>query len=393
MRRLLRTAFEEWKLIWLDKASMLLFVIATILYSFYYPIPYMNQTVSKVPAGIVDLDKSAKSRELIRMAGATQSVEVVEVFNDVESAKIAMAKAEIYGFMLIPQDMERSLSRGENVTVGIYTHGSYVMMHSAIGTAFATCVATMNAPIKVKRFVTERGMSLSEAKSARDMIPVQIRPMFNGVGGYANYIVPTVLILILQQTIVIGICTLGGPKKNRKFLARFGNPETEGAPFPTRYFGRSLGIFLHEAVMLSMVHFVVYAVFGYPQRVSGSSALIAFGACFIAAEIAFGMFLSQLFARRESPMQALLFSAMPFLFLSGFSWPRASMPLELQLFANLFPTTFAVPAWLGLEQMGGTLPELWPNLQNLLAQALAYFILGSLLELWRERRGADGGDY
>lgn len=393
MRRLFRTAFEEWQLIWLDKASMLLFVIAAILYSFYYPIPYMNQTVSKVPAGVVDLDKSAKSRELIRMAGATQAVEVAEIFNDVESAKIAMAKAEIYGFMVIPKNMERNLARGENVNVGIYTHGSYVMTHSAIGTAFATCVATMNAPIKVKRFVTERGMSMTEAKSARDPIPVQFRPMFNGVGGYANYIVPTVLILILQQTIIIGICTLGGPKRNRKYLAKFAKPEIEGAPFFTRYFGRSLGIFLHEALMLSMVHFIVYAVFEYPQRISSTAALLAFGACFIVTEIAFGMLLSQIFFRRESPMQALLFTAMPFLFLTGFSWPRASMPLELQLFANLFPTTFAVPAWLSLEQMGGSLRELLPNLQNLLLQAFIYFILGCLIGLLRERRDTHKGDY
>lgn len=393
MRRFFRTAFEEWKLIWLDKASMLLLVVAVILYSFYYPVPYMNQTVSKVPAGVVDLDQSAKSRELVRMASATQAVEVAQVFTDLESAKVAMAKGEIYGFMLIPKDMERNLSRGENVTVGIYTHGAYVMLHSAIGTAFATCVATMNAPIKVKRFVAQRGMSLAEAKSARDPIPLRLNAMFNGVGGYANYIVPTVLVLILQQTIIIGVCTLGGPRKNRKYLKQFARPDIEGAPFLTRYFGRSLGLFLHEALMLSMVHFVVYATFGFPQRLGSYAALAAFGACFLITEIAFGMFLSLLFARRESPMQLFLFSSIPFLFLSGFSWPRASMPQALELVSNLVPSTFAIPAWLSLEQMGASLPELLPSLQNLLFQALAYFLLGCALGSWLERNERHEGDY
>ncbi len=74
--RLLKVTLTEWKLFVTDPAAVLLLVVAGILYAFYYPTAYVNQTVSRVPVAIVDLDHSAKSRELTRMASATQQVEV-----------------------------------------------------------------------------------------------------------------------------------------------------------------------------------------------------------------------------------------------------------------------------------------------------------------------------
>ncbi len=66
IRRLWKVAFAEWKLFYTDPAAILLLVVAGVLYAFYYPTPYIYQTVSKVPVAVVDLDNTAMSRDLIR---------------------------------------------------------------------------------------------------------------------------------------------------------------------------------------------------------------------------------------------------------------------------------------------------------------------------------------
>lgn len=382
IKTFLKVIFGEWKLFWKDPAALLLLVVAVAVYAVYYPLPYMHQTVSKIPVAVVDLDGSKMSRELVRMSQSTQSLDIVAVYNNMDSAEVAMAETRVYGIMRIPENMERRVQRGENVAVGIYTHGSYVMLHGAIGTAFATCVATLSAPIKVKRLVLSRGLSLAEAKSIRDPFPVQFRTMFNGVSGYANYVVPAVLVLILQQTIIVGACTLGGPRRNRKF--RKGMYPEENAPALVRYFGRGFAYFVHYCIWIAIFHYFIYALFEFPRR-GDLVTVSAFAACFLPASIAFAFVCSLAFKYRESAMQFFLFLSIPFLFMSGFSWPRASMPEWMQWVACLVPSTYAVPAWLATEQLGASLWEISHYLYALLCQALGYGILGYLLLKLRDK--------
>lgn len=387
IKTFLAVIFTEWKLFFRDPAALLLVVVAVAVYAVYYPLPYLNQTVSKVPVAIVDLDGSAMSRNLIRMSLSTQSLDVVAVYDNMDSAELAMAETRVYGIMRIPENMERRVQHGENVAVGIYTHGSYVMLHGAIGTAFATCVATLNAPIKVKRLVLSRGLSLAEAKSIRDPFPVQFRTMFNGVSGYANYVVPAVLVLILQQTIIVGACTLGGPRRNRKF--RGGHFESENSPAYMRFLGRGFAFFTHYCIWIAVFHYFIYALFEFPRR-GDFVTIAAFAASFLPASIAFAFVCSLAFKHRESAMQFFLFLSIPFLFLSGFSWPRASMPEWMQWFGCLVPSTYAVPAWLATEQLGASLQEISHYLYALLCQACGYGILGYILLKIRDRHPGKG---
>ena len=145
IKRLLKVAFAEWKLMYTDPAAVLLLVVAGVLYAFYDPTPYINQTVSKVPVAVVDLDNTAMSRELTRMATAAQQIEVKAVYADRRQAEESMSRDEIYGFMVIPEDMEKNIRNHEQVSVNIFTHGAYVMLHGAIGTAFSTCALTLGA--------------------------------------------------------------------------------------------------------------------------------------------------------------------------------------------------------------------------------------------------------
>jgi len=377
-RRIFRVAFAEWKLFYTDPAAVLLLVVAGVLYAFYYPTPYVKQTVTKIPVAVVDLDHTMMSRELTQMAASTQQVEVRYIYSEIREAEKALASEDIYGFMVIPQDMEKNLRNGESANVNVFTHGAYVMLHGNIGTAFTTCALTVGATTKVKRIALGKKVPAAKAMAMRDPVPLSIQTLYNNTGSYSNYVVPSVLVVILQQTLVIGICILGGARAHRRFRRKHRESPVENETLPYRYFGRSLAYFLHYCTFILFYHCVVYNVFDFPRR-GEVLPMVAFAIVFLFAVINFGMVISQVFLRRETAMQIFLYASIPILFLTNFSWPTALMPAWMRGFSCLLPSTFAVPAWLSIEQRGADIFDAAGLLIPLASQAVFYLLLGLLL--------------
>ena len=391
IRRLFKVAFAEWKLFYTDPAAILLLVVAGVLYAFYYPTPYINQTVSKVPVAVVDLDHTAMSRDLIRMASAAQQIEVKSIYSEMNEAEAAMAREEIYGFMVIPENMEKNIRAKEQVTMNIFTHGAYVMLHGAIGTAFSTCALTVGATNKVKQIALGKKVPSAKAIAMRDPIPLSIQTMFNSSGSYSNYVVPSVLVVILQQSLIIGICVLGGSRAHRRFRKKMRDSAVENETAEYRYFGRALAYFLHYCSFILFYHCIIYNLFDFPRR-GELLPMVVFSIVFLASVINLGMVVSQVYVRRESSMQLFLYLSIPILFLANFSWPSYLMPRWMVSISYILPSTFAVPAWLSIEQMGADIYEVAPRLYQLAIQAVVYLVLGLILTRARDKAKIDVGD-
>lgn len=391
IRRLWKVAFAEWKLFYTDPAAILLLVVAGVLYAFYYPTPYIYQTVSKVPVAVVDLDNTAMSRDLIRMASAAQQIEVKSIYAEMNEAEAAMAREEIFGFMVIPENMEKDIRTKRPVSVNIFTHGAYVMLHGAIGTAFSTCALTVGATNKVKQIALGKKVPSAKAIAMRDPIPISIQTMFNSSGSYSNYVVPSVLVVILQQSLIIGICVLGGSRAHRRFRKKFRDSPVENETAEYRYFGRALAYFLHYCSFILFYHCIIYNLFDFPRR-GELLPMMVFSLVFLASVINLGMVVSQVFLRRESSMQLFLYLSIPILFLANFSWPSYLMPQWMVSISYILPSTFAVPAWLSIEQMGADIYEVAPKLYQLAIQAVVYLVLGLVLTRARDKAKIDIGD-
>jgi ABC-2 type transport system permease protein len=98
-----------------------------------------------------------------------------------------------------------------------------------------------------------------------------------------------------------------------------------------------------------------------------------------------GFFFSQFFAHRESAMQILLYLSIPFLLVSGCSWPTSSIPEALRGLFWLAPASHGIPAWLSVQAMGASVAEVWDEVRALLILAFGYGIVGYALQAWRDR--------
>lgn len=398
MKELLHVWREEYRCIFADKGLLMIFFGAVFFYSIFYPIPYSNEVLKDAPLAVVDLDHSSLSRKLARMVDAHESTRVAAQPASQHEAEQLFFARKVHGILIIPHDFERRILRGEQSSVTAYSDASYFLLYKQVMTGITVATGTLSAGIEIKR-LQAGGFSEVRAKSARDPLPLVAVPLFNPSGGYASYVVPAVLVMILQQTLLIGIGMRGGTaRENRKADApphpAFGHllPHGEGIIEKQPLFqsatvfavvlGKSAA-YLSIYLFNSAYYFVLLPrLYNFPQRIAPPDLLLLL-LPFLLAVIFLGLSLSTLFLNRESSMLALMFTSLPALFLAGFSWPKEAMPSWLRAISYLLPSTAGTDGLLRINQMGASLQHVRFDVLVLWGLAGLYFCLACLLKRHR----------
>ncbi len=374
-----------------DPGVLLLLIGAVILYSLFYPIPYLPQVLKEVPVIPVDLDHSALSRRLLRMADASELVQLVEPATSAHEAEGRIRDGEAGGALVIPSGFEGDVLRGVQVDVGALGDASYFLVYRQAVTGLVQATGTLSAGIAIRRLRAD-GAADTQARERRDPLPLEIRPLYNPSGGYASYVVPAVFILILQQTLLIAIGMARGTERERVTdLQMHEGIDGVTSRWPrehplTTVLGRTLfylGLYAIHAVFYFGVLFHLY---GFPQR-GNVLALAAFLLPFLLAAIFLGLAISSMFRHRETSLQVLLFTSLPAVFLAGFAWPSEAMPRGLALVALLLPSTPGIAGFLRLSQLGVDLRDVASEWWILWGLCALYLPLACMAA---RREGAEG---
>lgn len=90
--RFVDTLREEARLIFSDVAIILTIIGGVILYSFLYPQPYANQSISKLNISIVDQDDSDMSRDISFKLNATPQIAITRYDTSIDNAQEALMR-------------------------------------------------------------------------------------------------------------------------------------------------------------------------------------------------------------------------------------------------------------------------------------------------------------
>jgi len=332
-----------------DKGVLLIFIGAVIIYSFFYPIPYLPEVLKEVPVIAVDEDHTALSRKLIRMADASDLVRIAGQAATVSEAEKRIKAGDMSGALVIPREFERKALRGENATVGLFCDASYFLIYRQVMTGLLGATKTLSAGIEIRK-LQARGVMAIHAKAARNPIELINRPLFNPTEGYASYVVPAVMVLILQQTLLIGIGMLGGTRQEN-----IGQQNTERNASPLMSVLSKVSVYL-SIYFLHMIYyfFVVFSLYGFPQK-GTPFTIMSFMLPFLVSVSFLGIFINGFFRHRETSIQVLLFTSLPAIFLAGFAWPVEAIPAWLRPLSYLLPTTAGIEGFLRVSEMGASL--------------------------------------
>jgi len=377
MDNFIKVWLKEYKKIFSDSGTIMLFMIAIVIYPILYSLAYNNELVKDVPIAIVDENHSDLSRKLIQMIDATDEICVEYQIGDFRTAEDLLNNHEIYGIIHINDDFNKNILRFETAHVSVYADASHMVIYKQILMGASFSIGTMSAGVEIQRRLA-KGQGVEFAFYERDPLPIQTFSLYNPSGGYATYVMPAVLLLILQQTLLLGIGLLGGTVKefeNSHYLMPIG--EKHGGAISI-VLGKSMAYFTIYIINTLLVLVIVPRIFSLPMR-SSYFEMFIFLAPFLFSVIFLGLSLSLLFKHRESSMIILLFTSIPFIFLSGFSWPIESMPNWIVHFSQLIPSTPGIKGFLALTQKGAHFNDVLVHWKHLWLLSVVYFITASLL--------------
>ncbi len=362
----------EYRRMLLDDGVALILVGAAFIYATLYALVYAPELVRDIPIGVVDDAHTAQSRRLIRQLDAAPELYVAENPEGMAQARQQFFDRRIYGVVHIPADFGRDLTAGRQTVVSVYADAGYLLLYRQSYQAVASVVTTANVRSSAAR-VAARGIPAQQAQAVVRPVVYGGHDLYNPSLGYGSYVMPAVLVIIVQQTLLIGLGMLGGTMREKGIYRRCGRC---AAGRTTRVAGRLL---LARTIAAGSIHAATtaylltlhYRLFHYPLG-GGGWTLVALVTPFLLASIMLGVALSTLFGRRETSLAVMLWSSIPVLMLSGVSFPSEAIPPLLRLFGHLLPSGAAVEAFIRVRSMGASLGEIGTQVVELWVLVLLY---------------------
>ncbi len=352
-----------------DEGVLIFFIIVPLLYPLVYSWAYDNEVVRDVPVAVVDLSNSHTSRQFIRRCDASPEVKVAYHCTSIDEARQLVGHQVVRGILYFPTDFEQTLGRGQQTKMSLFCDMSMMLTYKAIYSTAMNVSQDMNADIQV---AISNPPTDQEDRILTQPLDFEDVQMFNTTGGYGNFILPCVLILILQQTLLLGIGLSAG-------TARENNRYQDLVPVSRHYngmyrivFGKSLCYLMIFSVMAAYVTLVVPRIFGFTS-IPQAADLFALMLPYLLASIFFGMLFSCIIRYRENVILLVVFTSLPFLFLAGVSWPESSIPAIWRGISYLVPSTFGVRGFVRISSMGATLNDVRDEYIWLWIQVIVYF--------------------
>jgi ABC-2 type transport system permease protein len=360
------------------RSAFSLLFLAPLIYGVYYPQPYLNQILRKLPIAVVDNDLSDISRQIVETLDGSGALSVTVRARTLAEARSAIDRGNAFAAVEIPADTERDVLKGITAHIPIYADATYLFLFRSTASGVATAVGALTSDL-VSRGARSDGSLVKAKLASLSPADVLLQPIFNPVGGYASYIVPAAFLLILQQTLLIGAAMLTGTalaKGGGTFVGVFGR----GIAHLTIYLP-ALALYL-----IVLPHFYGFSTLGHlPQ-------LLTLATVFLLATSFMGQAIGAWFTRPENATLLLLATSLPQFFTAGFAWPREAIPDAAIALGHIFPADFAIDGLVRINQLGASIWEVAHDWLGLWCLALVYFALAviSALAVQRGQRHAQG---
>jgi len=352
-----------------DKNLISILLIAPIFYAFFYSSIYMNKTENDVAIIIVDNDNSTLSKKINRLIDAHQLISVYKTSHDFSEAKADLLNNRAQAILFIPSNFEAELKQGKGGYVKLLINTTKFLISNDINKAVNEVIGGLNYEIRLKYFLTN-GYSVEQSKNLIEPLKTVISPLFNFTESYGDFLIPGVLLLILHQTLLIGLSeSIAKERENSSLMDLY---YLSNKSISSLIIGKG---FFYGIIYTSYALFffsIVISVFKI--NINGSAiALLLSTLLMITSVIFLSIFISSFFERKIIAIQYLTLSSYPIFLISGYSFPLDSMPMIIKIIAWLIPFTPYSQAAIRIIQMGASFHHVTLELIHLILLSILYF--------------------
>lgn len=367
MKKLFDIWLREFTHVFKDEGLLMFLVVVPFAYPIVYSWVYNNETVREVPVVVVDRDNSAESREFTRLYDASPDVNVVCRAGSLAEARNVVAHNDAYGVLYFPEDYSERLNRMEHATVSVYCDMTFMMAYKNVLQTAMAVSGNLGAKIQTKILGNS---TEQEDRVATKPLEFEEVPIFNVTGGYGNFILPGVLVLIIQQTILLACGMTSGTRRER--YGRLTPPlPIYDNPLLT-VIAKAMAYFLVTSITAAFCLCVVPRLFSFVS-IQYAWDMVLFVVPYLLACIFFAHTVMSFMREREECMLLVVFTSILLLFIAGVSWPSSNIPVFLRYISCIFPSTFGIKSFIAMNTMGARIDDVWPYVMCLWVQVAVYF--------------------
>ena len=384
----LHIAWREFRAIATSYSVLLVRVGGVFAYGLLYNYMYAPNVVREVPIAVVDHSHTALSRRYVRLLDATPDVSVAYHAQDMVEAKRLMLSAEVYGILYLPRDFEGRMLRGELSVYPFYATPDAFLYYEAMERASLEVMEAMDGEYRTQ-LIGDLSLGGLAAVATQSPVTVVGTTLYNPIEGYGVYLIPSVLMIIIFQTLMMLVAMTSNRKNETtrliSYKEMFMATRCQQASLREESRGRTR-LAISIVCGKTLTYAVLYAIFALflvgflpllfdiPHGASwGALAVLLIP--YILGTSFLGLALSRWYTDAEAPILLIAFFSIGLIFLSGVSYPLELIPWYWKVVHYLIPAAPATLAYVQLSAMDATLHDVWPQLLALLVQMIVYFVL------------------
>lgn len=340
MHRIYAILYKEFKQMRRDTTMLRLLILLPIIQILIFGLA-INTEVKHIPTVVFDQCRQQESRELIDVLVATDYYDVIYYASSIKEVNEKINSGEAIVGIIFPPDMVKKFKHGDNVPIQLIVDASDNMSASS-----AINVAQLAINKKAEQ------MQLSSLSYNQNLVvgkyDLRIRAWYNPDFISANYIIPSIIGIVLMMTLIMVASISIVREKEEGTLEQL-------LISPLKPIELIIGKIVPYICVgyIQMIIAICVGYFGFNIPIKGSLILfILLTTIFMLAILSLGILISTVAQNQMQAMQLSFFVLLPSILLSGFMFPRVAMPDFFYYISMILPMTHYVEISRGIFLKG-----------------------------------------
>lgn len=342
---------------------------STLLFAFLIPVLQLSIfgyaidiKIEHISTVVLNLDGREQSRRLIEAFANTRTLRVTETAaSDAEFDRALSSGRAKVGIRVPPDYSERRL-RGEQAYVQVLIDGSNSnVATSALSTAN---MVGMNMSLReIRQNEDRRSSPTARGETGQSALPIEIRGrmLYNPDLLSARFFVPALVGIILQNvTIFLTSFSIVREREHGTLEQLFVTPVSRAGLMLGKLTPYTIMGFVETLIILLVMVFL----FGVPIQ-GNLLLLLALSLLFLFAALGLGLLISTAAQTQLQAIQITFVILLPSILLSGFVFPRETIPPAIAWISYLIPVTYFLEILRGIILRAADLRDLLPHIVGL----------------------------
>lgn len=311
----------------------------------------VNTDVKSTSTAVALQDAGLPAREMFERFRETGYFDIVQYVGSAAEVGRLIEQGEVKAGLIIPPDYSEHVNRGETAQVQVLIDGSDPLVsRTSLNTA------EMLGQLTSTRILTQRLQRLAGGGVKVDPpVEVRARVWYNPEMDSVKFNMPGLVGLILQNTTIALIAAALVKERERGTMEQL-------LVTPVTSVELIVGKMVPYVVIavLDVILVLTVGVYWFGMRIAGNMWVFGLNSLiFLLSSLGVGILISTMAENQIQATQLSLFFLMPSILLSGYMFPRETMPVVLQWVGLGIPLTYFLEVLRGVILKGIGLNVLW----------------------------------